>query len=519
MTGKEPIPNPFTREHMKVGDQVTIDSGFLTAWELEARFFLKKIPGVAVDVKFDESSTKGNRLVITLLADPSTGEPTRVTIASGTSITDIDKLAAGLIYNPKKDKDKGAEFLRGLVQYVNTGLNNHFELVELDISNVKGKALYDQILKTGQIPAQKEGIGSDIIKAHAGVDFKVNKNAWNLNWAAYKESDETKRQLSVTETLELSSRVQVERIYTSYFADPTSVQRLGSNAHQNPNGDFEGIPNFSFSQGEIRANQFGLNGTLASVEKLTDFENRSLSIYKNLMLTSTSVASLAVQSLFESELANSVKNANKNFVWPDPLKTMMKTLTFEEMNANAKAIAKLEEPVTYHSLTLRQRTGEDLHGQAALTHLNNVIDPPDLSLYESLKYKLFSAPDIDLVWKLQEGADPKAFTDRLAHDAKAYYDKETTVNNSDETWLQTYHRGQMVVAAAISTGGNNLLLLPHQADNPNTLRELAEKEDILKKLEEIASTDPCSFLYMLAKFREAGGDKAPYPIDVTFRMR
>jgi hypothetical protein len=165
------------------------------------------------------------------------------------------------------------------------------------------------------------------------------------------------------------------------------------------------------------------------------------------------------------------------------------------------------------SLTTKDASNPTLGGQEAINHLNHLKNP-DAEWYTGF----FIPPSVNMVWELDKDANVAAFFSRLTADAKCYADaefKRHTATFVDSIGFQFKMESDLQLHILSILG-----LAQTPADNFMKLNALGTPSDMLSTLKKLASTNPSSFIDLLADFHDAGvkagRSKAPYPIHVTY---
>jgi len=165
MTGKEPMPNPYTLANMKPGDTVTLFTGPTESAEQEIRVLANKTGRRAgADFKLDATWAQGSKLTVKMVDNPQNAAQPHVIIMDGN--TNGSGIAAGIggiwnpalssmnkdgTYNRRLDPYANGAFVRVLGQYKESDTVDTYTFVELnpyDTAN-GGQALFNQIMNQG----------------------------------------------------------------------------------------------------------------------------------------------------------------------------------------------------------------------------------------------------------------------------------------------------------------------------------------------------------------------------------
>ncbi len=503
VTGKLPLPDPFTLQSMKVGDQVTLNSGWIASAQGELRFFggrgvegtLKdnpsfRTPGPAVDVKGDSSVAQGRHIVINAIeADAVTGAITRVVVMSGETDRNIEKFGVGGIFNTgmaksaKDEKDWGVTerianrgeklkvksgFARALVQGIQTHNGSQSAVMELDLTNPQGMAIFQRMVTASELPALEKNQSVPGLLAHGHIDLTLDKFSTSAQISGY-----------------------VELI-------------AGPNRHTNTAAGWNW---------EMTANTRS-----ASVLKLDHAEEGSkLCKMEGFCGPDSEITTITKQLNHQTVRMDVAKNANGKFEYQNlgsgtygvPERAAL------EIFSQAATRESKHMPPAYGALTLRTPgEAEPLRGQDAVSHLKIAKASRD-EASKAHWYSVSSEPDVNMSFKVQEGANHEALAKRLASDVKTHMNKER------EKMFDGIGR-TLITQAKLDHDVNELIvselgLMPAQASNFFKEDELSRATDPIKLLDALYKTDPSSFIRRLEAFHQAGGNQEPYPIDVEYR--
>jgi hypothetical protein len=295
--------------------------------------------------------------------------------------------------------------------------------------------------------------------------------------------------MSASQNFELASCVHVNRKLTVNYASPDSYTKSKKKQDSNAEGSESYLPKFSFMEGEVVTNTVSFNKQTVSGDVETDKKSPDKHELLNLLSKTYSVPASEAVNVLADYAAQTAHNGKSAY--------------------------------TGVTVLINDETLKTLKGQDAITHLKNLTDPN-----AGLIDQIFSNPTVDMVWRLDEKANTAEFLERLKHDTNAYL--SAVLKPTHESHLDDILKNPLVGLEFQKKLENDVLMTTLSnfgwrsvhADNLLKLSALSNQSDVLKVLEELASTNPSSFIEMLNDFHDAGikagGKKAPYPISVTY---
>lgn len=490
-TGKEAIPNPFTLENMKRADTVTIDTSMVKGVEAELRLMKgeKSMLRGGVDFKGDLFDYDGDRLLVRMSNGPE-GRPTRATIFSGKSASTDTILAAGLIVNPdiqnKTPADKAgfsSAFLRGLAQVKSQTVDNKFHFVEIDVSKPAGRALYDEILKTGVVPTAGSKVEIPNVEAHGILHYTSQKDALALQGAGYMERSRVggneagipapwrgnnpdvlgkqvaqratggAGQLSMTANVELHTDAQVQRLMEIKQAKPDSSLRLEESNYQMEVGTHD-ASGFKSAYGFIR-------------KEMDQKDNQNYQKTEE-----------------EDGATGKIVRSGYNFTAYDTNKK----------NVESALTGSLSGPPLFKDFNVITNQGE-FSGREAVAELRKASDPRE---------GWFTHAQVDVGIGISSEENAREFSRRLSADIQTYLEKKPWYDDV----VTPYEMGQYV--------GNKWFGTLHRADNEWSLERLADSiKNVHDWNKDLNQTEFSLLLSKLGEIREASGDTRPYPISLN----
>lgn len=223
LAGKIAPPNPYDPSTMLPGDVVTLTSGAINAVELEQRILFNPARGltkeklpfgnmripetgevkkesdglggenrVGLDFKFDHATFNGdNRLVVRKLKD------NHVQVFHGSSLQEMNAVGVGVIANPdlgnasrKVQNTTQGAFFRLMPQLRDVEVNNTFHFAELDLDDKRpggGKALYERVMATGEVPTAQSLQPIRGVIQHGTLDYQEAQQHFTLQATLYSE--------------------------------------------------------------------------------------------------------------------------------------------------------------------------------------------------------------------------------------------------------------------------------------------------------------------------------------------
>ena len=479
MTGKIAAPNPYTLENMKPGDTVTITEGPYGSTEEELRILKGKgLDRAGLDLKLDQTWSKGDRLVVRMLKDDASGNR-HVMIFKGEGHLDTNVAGIGAIANPKidakqsprADKLSGGAFVRLMAQAKEIRIDNTFKFVEVNVDDQRtggGYSAFKNIMATGGIPAGQTAQPLQGVIAHGNLDYDETQRHTALQLTGYTEANwNFLGGLKGSQTLgqgsiDLFSNIHSSRDLVVRYVNPQLAVKDAATPHDDAMNS-----EVRYGPGTRKMTEIYSDGGNTRYINETQQNSGTGQSTQDVYLTGFGALKVNVIDAFKGDVADQ----------------------------------KAGKVPLFKSFAVNTPDGKKLTGQDAVNYLESHTDKTDDHWYSSgvdrVNMRIFTG----------DAASRTTFAENISKDSQAFYEA-----NKNFYILTAQDQASQHIFGRLFGGSGGA---------PSNLINMAShnSKDVEQQLRTMSGEDLGAMIFDLQRFRKAGGENRTHPIYVEIDVK